>query len=103
MGIRVTLVILRLLRALYEHLDQPHYGLELSKQTGLSNGAMYPALDRLMAYGLVASEKEDIDEASLGRRNRRYFKLTADGIRFAEVELRSAPSLPNLSLPKGAH
>ena len=48
---------------------------------------MYPALDRLTRHGLVTSSKEDIDQHLFGRRNRRYFSLTADGLLFAQLEL----------------
>lgn len=91
---RMSLTILRLLAQMYADLDQPHYGLELGRAASLSNGALYPALDRLERAGFLTSDLEDIDERAEGRRKRRYYRLTASGIDLAEQELRAAPALP---------
>lgn len=91
---RMSLTILRLLALMYAELDTPHYGLELGRAARLSNGALYPALDRLERAGFLTSELEDIDEKAEGRRKRRYYQLTASGIALAEQELRAAPALP---------
>lgn len=91
---RMSLTILRLLALMYAELDEAHYGLELGRTANLSNGALYPALDRLERAGFLTSALEDIDERTEGRRKRRYYRLTATGIALAEQELRAAPSLP---------
>ncbi|MGM9319680.1 PadR family transcriptional regulator [Deinococcus aquaticus] len=91
---RMSLTILRLLALMYAELDKAHYGLELGRAADLSNGALYPALDRLERAGYLTSELEDIDEKAEGRRKRRYYKLTATGIALAEQELRAAPAMP---------
>jgi len=91
---RMSLAILKILEVMYANLDQEHYGLELGRTTGLSNGALYPALDRLDRAGFLTSKLEDIDERAEGRRKRRYYKLSATGIALAEEELRKAPTLP---------
>ncbi|MFN3336833.1 MAG: PadR family transcriptional regulator [Thermomicrobium sp.] len=91
---RMSLTILRLLGQMYAELDKAHYGLELGRAANLSNGALYPALDRLERAGYLTSELEDIDEKTEGRRKRRYYKLTATGIALAEQELRAAPAMP---------
>ena len=91
---RMSLTILRILALMYAELDTHHYGLELGRAAALSNGALYPALDRLERAGFLTSALEDIDEKAEGRRKRRYYRLTASGIRFAEEELRAAPGLP---------
>lgn len=88
--IRISYNVLLVLQALYERLDDAHYGLELQKKLGLSNGALYPILDKLERAGYVRSDLEDIDESAAGRRKRRYFTLTADGIPFAQEQLRAA-------------
>lgn len=92
---RMSLTILRLLALMYAELDQAHYGLELGRAANLSNGALYPALDRLERAGYLTSDLEDIDEKTEGRRKRRYYRLTATGIALAEQELRAAPALPS--------
>lgn len=91
---RMSLTILRLLALMYAELDKTHYGLELGRAASLSNGALYPALDRLERAGFLTSHLEDIDEKTEGRRKRRYYHLTASGITLAEQELRKAPALP---------
>jgi len=92
---RISLTILRLLALIYAEFDKPHYGLELGRAANLSNGALYPALDRLERAGFLTSQLEDIDEKAEGRRKRRYYKLTASGVELAERELRAAPALPS--------
>lgn len=89
--IRITLTILKILDALYAAEDQILYGLQLAQKTHMSNGALYPALNKLVAHGLVTSIKEEGDESALGRRNRRYFSLTDDGKQLSERELTKAP------------
>lgn len=89
-GIRMSLNVLKVLQALSQRLDEPYYGLELQRALGLSNGALYPILDKLERAGHVTSYTEDIDESAEGRRRRRYFRLTASGLSFADAQLRAA-------------
>lgn len=93
----MSLTILRLLALMYAKLDKAHYGLELARAGHLSNGALYPALNRLERAGYLTCEVEDINEKAEGRRKRHYYKLTATGIALAEQELRAAPALPAAS------
>lgn len=88
-SIRISIHVLRVLQALYQRLDTPFYGLELQRSLDISNGALYPILDKLERAGYVTSQTEDIDESAEGRRRRRYFRLTASGITFAEQQLRT--------------
>lgn len=97
--LRISLNVLRVLQVLYQRLDSPHYGLELQRSLNISNGALYPILDKLERAGYVRSSMEDIDESAAGRRKRRYFQLTAEGIPFAEAHLRSTVA----ALGQGVH
>lgn len=90
---RVTLNVLRVLAILYADMDGEHYGLELAKAAGLSNGALYPILDKLEDGGLIVSRWENLDESAAGRRRRCYYRLTAEGLEFARRELSQAPTL----------
>ena len=90
---RMTLNVQRVLAVLYERLDGEQYGLELSKASGVSNGALYPILDKLEDGGLIVARWEALDEHAAGRRRRCYYRLTAAGINFARQELEQAPSL----------
>lgn len=97
---RMSLTILRILEVLYANPDREHYGLEIARTANVSNGALYPALERLTRAGYLTSALEDIDEAAEGRRKRRYYQLTEDGRALAATELRDAPRLPGrLALP----
>lgn len=91
---RISLNVLKILQHLLTHLDQPQYALELGRATGISNGALLPALDKLEKGGFLTSGYEDIDESTAGRRKRRYFTLTERGVALARAELTSAPTLP---------
>ena len=85
--LRITLNVLRVLGVLYARMDAEHYGLELAKVAGLSNGALYPILDKLEGRGLIVARWEELDEHAAGRRRRCYYRLTAQGLALAEQEL----------------
>jgi PadR family transcriptional regulator, regulatory protein PadR len=69
-------------------LDSPAdevYGFELANVTNLKAGTLYPILQRLLAEGWVTDRWEDLDEQAVGRRRRRYYRLTGDGTRAARA------------------
>jgi DNA-binding PadR family transcriptional regulator len=76
-------------------LDSPAdetYGFELSKATGLPSGTIYPILRRLEDDDLIKSHWSEV-QTDTQRRQRRYYKLTAEGRRAAHtatVEQRQA-------------
>jgi DNA-binding PadR family transcriptional regulator len=92
MGIRIrisrqTLIVLTSL------LDQPsewRYGYDLSRQTGLQSGTLYPILMRLCASEWLETRWEDSPES--GRPPRHMYRLTAEGRRWARQELAAAPA-----------
>jgi len=58
------------------------YGFDVIDQTGLPSGTVYPALSRLERDGFVKSAWEDEGQAHAdGRPARRYYKLTAPGVK----------------------
>ena len=62
--------------------DGYQYGFDVIDQTGLPSGTVYPALSRLERDGLVKSAWEGEREAHAeGRPARRYYKLTATGVK----------------------
>lgn len=79
----------KVLRALLEDPEVPRYGLEMTRATGVTSGALYPVLRRLQAEGLVTAEQEQIDPSVQERPARCYYRLTPDGLRFAVRELES--------------
>jgi PadR family transcriptional regulator PadR len=62
--------------------DGYQYGFDVIDQTGLPSGTVYPALSRLERDGLVRSAWENEQDAHAdGRPARRYYKLTAPGVK----------------------
>jgi PadR family transcriptional regulator, regulatory protein PadR len=71
-------------RVLTIFLDAPReeiYGFELTRAAGLPSGTVYPILRRLEDAGWVSSRWETIDQSQEGRRRRRYYRLSEDGVR----------------------
>jgi PadR family transcriptional regulator, regulatory protein PadR len=65
-------------------LRQPRmwqYGYELSKQTGLKSGTLYPLLIRLSDQGLLESKWQEPERP--GKPPRHAYKLTPGGLTFA--------------------
>ena len=68
--------------------DGDAYGLDLVTRTGLPSGTVYPTLGRLKRRGVVRSRWEDQRIAERdGRPRRRYYELTAEGLRALEEGL----------------
>jgi DNA-binding PadR family transcriptional regulator len=67
-------------------LRQPRtwqYGYELSKQTGLKSGTLYPLLIRLSDQGLLESKWQEPERP--GKPPRHAYKLTSNGLAFARA------------------
>jgi DNA-binding PadR family transcriptional regulator len=65
-------------------LQQPpnwQYGYELSKQTGLKSGTLYPLLMRLSDQGLLDSQWQEPERP--GKPARHAYKLTPTGLALA--------------------
>lgn len=62
------------------------FGFDIIDATGLPSGTVYPALSRLERDGLLRSSWEDESAAhAAGRPARRYYRLTAPGVRALEA------------------
>ena len=77
----------RVLRVLTADPSAQHYGYDLMKAARLPSGTLYPMLARLEQEGLVQSEWEAQREDAGGRPPRKYYRLTAEGVRVARLEL----------------
>jgi DNA-binding PadR family transcriptional regulator len=75
-----------LLNALSEHPKEWRYGYDLSKQTGLKSGTLYPLLIRLSESGMLESDWRDPERE--GKPPRHVYRLTARGLAMAKEELR---------------
>ena len=60
------------------------YGYELSRETGLKAGTLYPILMRLAKYSLLEARWVISEEGSPPRH---MYRLTSDGLRFAKEKL----------------
>ena len=56
-----------------------HWGYELSKQTGVRSGVLYPMLTRMLDEGWVEDGWEDPTTIHDKRPPRRYYQLTDKG------------------------
>ena len=79
--------------------DGHTYGLDVVAHTGLPSGTVYPTLGRLRKSGLVRPHWEDQRRAEAeGRPRRRYYELSADGVRaLAEGTARVAAAAASLN------
>jgi PadR family transcriptional regulator, regulatory protein PadR len=82
----------RVLRVMITDPSAPHYGYDLMKAAKLPSGTLYPMLARLQQDGLVDSEWEAQRADAGGRPPRKYYRLTAEGLRVARLELAQAAS-----------
>lgn len=64
-------------------------GAEIADLTRLKTGTLYPILHRLEHAGWLSSRWEAGEPAKLGRPRRRYYKITAEGIRSTNAVARS--------------
>ena len=84
-----------LLAALLARRPLWQHGYDLSEQTGLSSGTLYPILIRLSDRGMVESKWEPSQLA--GRPPRKLYRLNAEGVSYAvehsELEQMSSQTL----------
>ncbi len=78
----------RVLGAFLANPAAPRYGYDLMKAARLPSGTLYPLLGRLEQQRLVSSAWETPQQE--GQRPRKYYQLTAEGIRVARLELAHA-------------
>ena len=82
----------RVLRVMLADPSAPQYGYDLMKAAKLKSGTLYPMLARLQQDGLVNAEWEAPRQDAAGRPPRKYYQLTAEGLRVARLELAQATS-----------
>jgi PadR family transcriptional regulator, regulatory protein PadR len=71
--------------------EADHWGYELSRNSGVSAGSMYPFLNELLESGCLVDGWED-PATTHGRPPRRYYRLTEDGIRALTEFIQAAPA-----------
>lgn len=79
-------------RALFREMlktpDQWRYGYELSRQTDILSGTLYPLLIRLSDQGLLEAKWEEPERP--GKPPRHAYRLTPSGVAFARASLTKA-------------
>ena len=84
-----------LLGAMIRHSRSWQYGYELSKQTGLKSGTLYPLLIRLSDQGLLESKWQEPEQP--GKPARHAYKLTVSGLALGrEIAATLAPAVRKL-------
>lgn len=70
------------------------YGFDIMDTTGLPDGTVYPILRRLEDRGALEGRWEREEDAHAeGRPQRRYYRLTPEGVAAAEEALARFPTL----------
>jgi PadR family transcriptional regulator, regulatory protein PadR len=80
---------------LADFLEDPlawKYGYDISQNTALKSGTLYPILMRLAEHGLLQTRWE---LAETGKPPRHLYKLTKNGLRYAHEQLISADVVLN--------
>lgn len=75
--IRMTLPTMRVLELFLANLSRGLAGAEISRETKLLSGSLYPILHRLERAGWLISELEDVDPSEAGRPRKRFYRLRA--------------------------
>jgi DNA-binding PadR family transcriptional regulator len=65
--------------------EEWRYGYDLSRNTGLKSGTLYPILMRLAEHRLLETSWKTAAE---GRPPRHMYRLTQDGLRYARTQVR---------------
>jgi len=73
-----------LLAALLERSQMWRHGYDLSKETGLKSGTLYPLLMRLSEQGLLESRWQEPERSGLPPRH--VYRLTAAGLALAREQ-----------------
>lgn len=82
----------KVLRIFLEAADEPRYGYELMRRTGLKSGTLYPILARLEAGGVVEADWQSPEQTPAGRPPRRFYRLTGAGAATARQLVAEASS-----------
>jgi DNA-binding PadR family transcriptional regulator len=84
---RISPETLRLLQSFVARPLDWRYGYELSRQTGLKSGTLYPILMRLERYGLLEARWVATQD---GVPPRHTYRLTSNGLELARTQLAEA-------------
>ena len=86
-NIRMTIPTMMVLELFLVNLQKGLSGADISKETKILSGTLYPILQRLERSGWLIAEKEDIDPKIARRPRRTYYTLTGEAQRVAASKL----------------
>jgi PadR family transcriptional regulator, regulatory protein PadR len=98
---RKTHSLIKVIDALLNDPTEQHWGYELSRQSGIRSGVLYPILRRMLEQGWLEDGWEEAGAASRKRPPRRYYKLTGEGEQRMREILAEAESEPRFAAPLG--
>ncbi len=84
---RITSTLVKVLDIFLDDPDAERFGMDIMRATGFPSGTVYPILTRLLSAGWLDAHWEQIDPVREGRPARRWYRLTALGVRSAQAEL----------------
>ena len=84
--LRLTPQTVQVLDAFLEDPEEWRYGYDISRDTGLKSGTLYPILIRLAESKLLETNWET---TQTGKPPRHIYRLTPDGLRAAREHIRS--------------
>lgn len=91
---RLTMPTLLVLAALLQSADEWRYGYDLSRETKLKSGSLYPILIRLKEWGWLQSRWQHSED----QKPRHMYRLTAAGQRLARQAVKTPVALARLNL-----
>jgi PadR family transcriptional regulator, regulatory protein PadR len=97
MRLRLSAQTLQILHAFLHQPEDWKYGYDLSRNTGLKSGTLYPILMRLADRRLLETSWET---GALGKPPRHMYRLTLQGMQFAREHrlVRAAGTLKSATL-----
>jgi len=81
---RMSPQTVRVLSEFLRYAKDWKYGYEISRNTGLKSGTLYPILMRLAEHALLETRWEDPEP---GRPARHMYRLTAEGLRYSREQV----------------
>jgi PadR family transcriptional regulator PadR len=93
---RISPQTLRVLERFIEHPTAWHYGYELSRETGLKSGTLYPILMRLAKFSLLETKWVTTED---GIPPRHTYRLTPKGVELVRSLPRAASARARVRPP----
>jgi PadR family transcriptional regulator, regulatory protein PadR len=87
---KLTNALVQVALAIMSNPNDRLWGYDMSKETGLRSGVLYPILHRMLDEGWLVDGWEELDSAIEKRPPRRYYRLTEEGSRQLGALLQSA-------------